>query len=350
VHPIALPANQFERFYRGGARIAALRGEAPRGERMPEDWVASTTTSFGQEREGLSVLPGGPPLRDAIAAAPEAFLGPAHVARFGADPAVLVKLLDAGERLPVHSHPGRDFARRHLGPAFGKTEAWLVIEAEPGATMALGLRADLPADELARWAVEQDTDAMLAALHTVPVAAGDALFVPAGTLHAIGAGVLVVELQEPTDLSVLLEWRRFGLNTGDAHLGLGWPTALASVDRSAVDPDAFRARPREQRPGVRALLPAAADPFFRAEELRPGGGTVELEPAFAVLVVVEGGGALATEGGDGVALARGMTVLVPFAAGATQVTGDLRALRCLPPLPGSISPTEPPAALAGADG
>ena len=63
---------------------------------------------------------------------------------------------------------------------------------------------------------------MLAALHELPVTAGDALLIPAGTLHAIGAGILLLELQEPTDFSVLVEWRRFGVNSGAEHLGLGW--------------------------------------------------------------------------------------------------------------------------------
>ena len=104
--PLLLPPNQFHRFYRGGARIDALRG-APAGEDgRPEDWVGSTATAWGSEDEGLSRLEDGR-VRDAIRADPEAFLGSDHVARWGADPALLVKLLDAGERLPVHYHPGR---------------------------------------------------------------------------------------------------------------------------------------------------------------------------------------------------------------------------------------------------
>ena len=104
------------------------------------------------------------------------------------------------------------------------------MAADPGAMMRVGLREALDADELARWATEQDAEAMLAALHEVPVRAGDALLVPAGTLHAIGEGVLVVEVHEPTDLSVPLERRRFGMSSGPEHLALGWPLALESVD------------------------------------------------------------------------------------------------------------------------
>jgi mannose-6-phosphate isomerase len=325
--PLVLPPNQFHRFYAGGARIDALRG-APAGEEgRPEDWIGSTTTAFGEQSEGLSRVADGRLVRDLVRADPEALLGPAHVRRFGPDPALLVKLLDAGERLPVHLHPGREFARERLGSRWGKTEAWLILHADPGATVHVGLREPLDADTLRRWVDEQDADEMLAALHELPVTAGGAVLVPAGTLHAIGAGILLLELQEPSDLSVLVEWRRFGVNSGAEHLGLGWGGALAAADRSAADPATFVSEPGER------LLPAAADPYFRAERVRPGGAETAAEPSFAVLVVLEGAGVLRTERGDELALRAGTTALVPFAAGATVVAGELDAIRCLPPDP-----------------
>jgi mannose-6-phosphate isomerase len=325
--PLVLPPNQFHRFYAGGARIDALRG-APAGEEgRPEDWIGSTTSAFGEQSEGLSRVADGRLVRDLVREDPDALLGPAHVSRFGPDPGLLVKLLDAGERLPVHLHPGREFARARLGSRWGKTEAWLILQAEPGATVHAGLREPVDAATLRRWVDDQDPDEMLAALHELPVEAGSALLIPAGTLHAIGAGILLLELQEPTDLSVLVEWRRFGVNSGIEHLGLGWDDALAAVDRSAADPAAFTSG----RPG--GLLPAAADPYFRAERVRPGGGEIECEPSFAVLVVLAGEGTLRTERGDELALTAGVTALVPFAAGTTVLAGELDAIRRLPPDP-----------------
>ena len=321
--PLILPPNQFHRFYAGGARIDALRG-APAGEDgRPEDWIGSTTTAFGEESEGLSRVADGRLVRDLVDADPEALLGPEHVGRFGADPGLLVKLLDAGERLPVHVHPGRDFARSHLGSRWGKTEAWLILDAEPGASVHVGLREPIDAATLRRWVDDQDAGEMLAALHELPVRAGDAILVPAGSLHAIGAGILLLELQEPTDLSVLVEWRRFGVNSGAEHLELGWSEALAAADRTPADPAAFTAAPGR-------LLPQAADPYFRAERLRNG---AECEPSFAVLVALAGAATLHTERGGKLALIAGTTALVPYAAGTTILTGDLEAIRCLPPDP-----------------
>src|SRR5262249_13733802 len=153
---------------------------------------------WNEANAGLTHLEDGRTLRDAVAADPEAWLGPAHAARFGADPALLVKLLDAGERLPVHCHPDRAFSRRHLDCPYGKPEAWVVLEArgdEP--TVRLGFRFDVDAATLAGWVAAQETGTLLAALHAVRVRPGDAVLVPAGLPHAIGEGVFVVELQEP---------------------------------------------------------------------------------------------------------------------------------------------------------
>src|SRR5439155_22539568 len=113
VDPFLLGPNPIHGFYRGGAAIARFRGVPLDDDHAPEDWVGSTTAVFGEDTLGLSVLGDGSLLRDAVAADPEAFLGPEHVARYGADTMLLVKLLDAGERLPVHYHPADAFARSH---------------------------------------------------------------------------------------------------------------------------------------------------------------------------------------------------------------------------------------------
>jgi len=330
--PLVLPPNQLERFYRGGARIDALRGVPEGPDGRPEDWVGSTATSFGSDIEGLSRLADGRVLRDAIRAEPEAFLGPDHVRRFGAEPALLVKLLDAGERLPVHLHPGRPFAREHLGLAFGKTEAWIILEAAPGAAVHVGLREPLQPATLRRWVERQDAGEMLDALNRVEVGARDAVLVPAGFLHAIGEGILLLEVQEPTDLSVLVEWRRFGVQDGSEHLRLGWDLALEAAQRGATEVDGLvHHGDGDAESAVESLLPTAADGYFLAQRVRPDGGSVVLEPSFAILLAERGEGTLRTEHGDELPLRRGDTLLVPFAAGRTTLDGEVEAVRCLPP-------------------
>jgi mannose-6-phosphate isomerase len=315
VKPLRLPPNLLHRFYLGGERIAQLRGTPVTDDHTPEEWIGAVNTSFGESTEGLSRLEDGTFVRDAIAADPQAFLGPEHVARFGTDAALLVKLLDAGERLPVHYHPGRAFAQRHFGGTHGKTEAWLIVDAGPGASVSVGFKNDEDPKTIAQWLQTQDHEAMLNSLHEWPVHAGDAVFVPAGTAHAIGAGILMVEVQEPTDYSILLEHDNFGVTEeAGATLGLGWDTAIQALDTHAYD-----------GPPPATSLPQAADPYFRADRLS-GGAT--LDPGFAILVVLEGEGTLADE-----RIAKGATLLLPHAAGPTELTGDVTVMRCRPPAP-----------------
>jgi mannose-6-phosphate isomerase len=317
---LALPANQPETFYRGAGRIAAFRAVTGLPDR-PEDWVASTTSRFGLGPSGQSVLPDGRLLAEAIAAEPGWWLGPEHVAAYGDNPAVLVKLLDAGQRLPLHVHPDRRFAADHLGSPYGKTEAWVIVSAEPGAVVHLGFARDVGPTELAGWVAGQQVGAMLAATNRVDVRAGDAVLCPAGVPHAIGAGILLVEVQEPTDFSVLLEYEGFALDgPADGHLRLGYDLALQCVDRGSWDADRLATLRGSER-----LLPAAADPFFTAERLRPA-PAASLAAGFSVLVVTAGGGTLAGEH-DRVRVRRGDTLLVPYAAGRLTLTGDVAAVR-----------------------
>ena len=325
MRPVRLPPNPLRRTYRGSGAITRFRGT--RGdEEAPEDWVGSTTTAFGDAELGLSRLETGLLLRDAIAAEPEGFLGPGR-----SEPGLLVKLLDAGQRLPVHIHPDRAFARERLGSPYGKTEAWAIVETHGDAAIWLGFRDHVDETALASWVSTQDAPAMLEALHELRVAPGDVVFVPAGAPHAIGAGILMVELQEPTDLSILLEWQGYAVGGEDeAHLGLGWETALGAVDRSAWPLERLARTVSRVGDGERVpLLPAAAAPFFGGERLRPA-PRLELEPSFAILVVLAGSGRLEGVGGE-LALVRGDTVVVPYGAGATVLSGALDAIRCLPP-------------------
>ena len=319
---LELGPNQIPRFYRGGSRIAAFRGLPPGGDDAPEDWVASTTTVYGQHELGLSRLDDGVRLAHALRADPEAFFEPAHLAAYGPDSALLVKLLDAGERLPLHFHPDDGFAAARLGARHGKTEAWFILDADPGAAVHVGFARDVAEEELAELVDAQDLPRVLDAMHRLPVEAGEAIYVPAGLPHVIGEGILLLELQQPSDLSLLLEWR--GLMTErEAFLGLSRELVLGAVDRAAADLQRLESR-RDAH-----LFPAEADRFFRAQVVTGGD---RLEPAFSVVIVVSGQGELQPATAEPVRVGRGSVLLVPFAAGSIDVIGGCRAVRCRPPL------------------
>ena len=203
VIPAKLPSNQFDHFYRGGDRIGALR-HGPGGPMRPEEWIGSLTTRFGESEQGLSRLPDGTFLKDAISADPEKWLGKEHLDNFGLSIEVLVKLLDPDKRLPVHFHPNKAFSKQHLGLDHGKTEAWIILETTPGAGVALGFNRTQNKTDLLELVKNQDSPALLASLRRTEVSVGDAILVPAGVAHAIDSVIFVLELQEPTDLSALL--------------------------------------------------------------------------------------------------------------------------------------------------
>ncbi|GAA1237568.1 mannose-6-phosphate isomerase [Microbacterium phyllosphaerae] len=325
MNPVLLPSNRpAERFYRGGARISAFRGEDAAEPREPEDWIGSTTTVNGEPELGLTTLPDGRVLRDAIVRDPVAWLGDEHVARWGADTRLLVKLLDAGQRLPVHAHPHDDFAATHLGRAHGKAEAWYILQ---GGTVHVGLRQDVEADDLATLVERQDATTLLGLLHEVEVAAGDVVWVPPGELHAIGAGVLLLELQQPEDLSILLEWGGFAIDgAAVGHLGLGFDLALAAVTTRARSASTLAAL-ISTAPESGSAFPEAADEYFRLERI-PLHGTATVDQGFSIVIVNEGEAEIGAQ-----RLRSGSTLLVPHAAGALEATGAGELLVARPPAP-----------------
>jgi mannose-6-phosphate isomerase len=313
--PVVLAPNLPDTFYAGSGRLANFRG-ADLPDR-PEEWIASTTRRFGQRESGLSVLPDGSILLDAVTADPQSWLGHGDP-----DTGLLVKLLDAGQRLPLHVHPSRDFARSHLASPYGKTEAWIILDAAPEAVVNLGFSRDVAAGELAGWVRDQNVAAMLAATNSIPVGAGDAVLCPAGTPHAIGAGILLVELQEPTDFSIMLETAGFPIAADDALLGLPFDEALSCVTRAA----ASAAQLQQWSTGAPgSLLPPQADPFFRATRASAG----DVLHGFAILVVTEGSGRLTGEWGS-TPVSRGAALVLPFSAGPTRVDGSASVVVCAP--------------------
>jgi mannose-6-phosphate isomerase len=325
---VRLDANQPpERFYRGGAKIDRFRGTAKGPDFRPEDWVGSTTALAGEQRLGLTRLRDGRLLADAIAADPVTWLGPDHLAAYGTSTMLLVKLLDAGQRLPVHAHPDDAFSAAHLHRPFGKAEAWYIID---GGTVHLGLRHDVDRRALADLVRWQDTTALLGLLHEREVEPGDVVYVPPGELHAVGQGVFLLELQQPEDLSILLEWHGFALDGArDGHLGLGFDLALRAVttrERSPAELDRW-ILPAEE--GLSILPPESAQ-YFRLDR-HVVNGSVTIEPGFAIIVVEDGEVKLSTAGGHPRRAGRGSTIATPHGEGWITATGTGTVLVCRPP-------------------
>jgi mannose-6-phosphate isomerase len=338
--PQLLPPNVVPHWYSGGPALARWRALPPVGTSSPEEWVGATVARFGEPSLGLASLADGTLLRDAVRADPVGWLG-----RDDGDPGdtgVLMKLLDAGQRLPVHVHPTRDFAEKHLGCRYGKTEAWYILEAADDAAVWVGWREIVEPERLSALVDTQDTAAMLALMHRIPVRPGDGVMVPGGTPHAIGRGVLLVEAQEPTDQSILLERVNTTAPDDEIFLGLDRDVALSAVESAALA-DIDQLIRHRGADGLASVLPEAAAEFFHMDLLTPH---ADVPAGFAVAVVLAGSGSVKSDHGDAVAVTAGDTLVVPAASGEWHVEGDARLLVCRPGE--SWPPRSTPSARGGA--
>ncbi|MEZ5278741.1 MAG: class I mannose-6-phosphate isomerase [Opitutaceae bacterium] len=216
-----LPPNRVWRTYPGGRLLDRLQGKAaPADTHFPEDWIGSTTRAINPGREteveGIATAIFGPHrvnLRDVIEADPDYFLGEAHTAAYGTNPMVLVKFIDSADRLHLQAHPTAAFARKHLGSPSGKTEAYVILssrETVPDPHIYLGFQRPPRREDLKHWIENQNMEALIGCFDRIPVRPGDAFIIPGGFPHALGEGLFLVEIQEPSDLVVRFEFERSG--------------------------------------------------------------------------------------------------------------------------------------------
>ncbi len=240
--PVPLDHAGARRVYLGGRNIRQLHGcPAPEDDYFPEEWIASVTEAAGADAApgaGLSRLRDNASrtLRDLIASDPVSFLGEPFVQQHGESPGVLLKLLDAAERLNVQVHPSREEATQFWGLPFGKTECWYFLEGRQingqPPCIYLGLRPEVQTEDL-RQAFEQgDSQQVLACMHRFPVKAGETVLVGSGIPHAIGAGCFLMEIQEPSDITLRLErFTSSGVQIPDeiCHMGAGYDAMFSMI-------------------------------------------------------------------------------------------------------------------------
>lgn len=333
--PLRLDPNPAWRSYLGGRELRRFRGmPAADDNHFPEDWLASTVRARNGENaqsedEGISrvTIEGREmALPDLLRGDPAGWWGarPPETCPIDAT-GVLIKLLDSSTRLHIQAHPDADFVARHFGDTAGKTECWYIVATRTDAAYVyLGFQRAPSRDAWARMIRDQDLDAMLACFDRIPVRPGDCYVVPAGTPHAIGEGILMIEIQEPTDWVVRCEFEVGGLRLPEAarYMGLDLDACLNIFDYTGYPPAAVAAR-FGQRPAIIAtgashieekIIDDAFDRFFRLRRLRGTGPARWTGGELMVLIVTKGSGRLAGGAGDHAAPA-GSAWLLP---GATR--------------------------------
>jgi len=213
--------NRVWRSYTGGKVLDQLENKlTPEDTHFPEDWIGSTTQAVNPDRkeivEGIShAIIGDETIRfdELIAQDPHYFLGEQHTEAFNLNPMLLVKFLDSSVRLHFQAHPSAEFAREHLNSNHGKAEGYYILdvrEGTPDPYVYVGFQHPPSRSAFKHMIETQNIDAIEACFEKVPVKAGDCLFIPGGSPHAIGEGILMVEIMEPSDWAVRFEFTKSG--------------------------------------------------------------------------------------------------------------------------------------------
>lgn len=225
---------------------------------------------------------------------------------------LLIKFLDANDRLSVQVHPNDEQAPRYVPGERGKTEAWVILEAEPESCVFAGLKPGIHREELAAALAAGRVEECL---HRLPVRPGDCVFIPAGTVHALGEGVLLAEVQQSSDLTFrLFDWNRLGTDGRPRPLHIEQSLECIDFQRGPVSP----CKPElvDEQGGVRVERLARC-PYFTLRRYR-GAGPLELSTGnrCAVWIVVAGGVRWSEQG----RAERGQTLLWPAATPRGRVT------------------------------
>jgi len=172
---------------------------------------------------------------------------------------LLIKLLDAQEKLSLQVHPPATRAPELRGDP--KTEMWFIADAKPGAELYVGLNRGVTRDEFERRIAD---GSVAQCFHRVPVQAGDAMFLPSGRVHAIGAGLVIFEIQQNSDTTYrVFDWNRAGLDGKPRELHVA--ESLASIDFDDFEPGLVPAR-ETSSPTHRSRL-LVQDPLFSVEQI-----------------------------------------------------------------------------------
>jgi mannose-6-phosphate isomerase len=276
--PLPLAYHPLYRFYEGGSLTRAFRGLPQRPDDWwSEDWVGSCTVANNAgpdgRPQGLSEVDipgiGAVSLLELIEAFPEETVGSAFATRWGATTGVLVKLLSPAGQVPLHAHPSRAWAARHLGSPYGKTEAWILLDT-PGdglepAYAGIGFRPGVDRAAFRDAARRHDRATIRATLHRTTIEPGEVYVAHAGVPHYLGPRVSFIEVQEPSDHIVIPETD--GADDDGATMGLGWDVALDMIDYATADPATTFARARQRQTVLRRQGASSETRLFNADVL-----------------------------------------------------------------------------------
>ena len=308
----------FKDYLWGGTKLRDEYGKKCDLDKVAESWELSC------HKDGCSVVADGEyaglTLPQYIEKAGKAVLG-TDCEKFEYFP-ILIKLIDAKQNLSVQVHPDNDYAMRVEGE-YGKTEMWYVVDCEPGARLLYGFKHEISKEEFRRR-IEDNT--LLEVTNRVEVHPGDVFFIEAGTLHAIGEGILIAEIQQNSNTTYrVYDYGRVGADGKPRQLHIEKAidvTRLAPATRPCGRP---QAKPEAFDGG--SVLPLASCDYFTVKEMEVTSHAALMadEKSFHSLLLLDGSLTLSM-GGEKLEMKKGASVFVPAGSGDYTLTGKGRLI------------------------
>jgi mannose-6-phosphate isomerase len=294
----------------GGDKLKGLFNKPSETETTGESWELSavkgdvSTVSNGSLK-GIS-------LKDLINEQPEAFLGNSVVNRFGKEFPILIKFIDAKQDLSIQLHPNDKLAKKRHN-SFGKTEMWYIMDADPGANLIVGFNKNVEKEE---YKASLKNDSLLDLLNYEKVKEGDTFFINTGKIHAIGAGVLLAEIQQTSDVT----YRVFDFNRKDKNGSLRelhTDLALDAIDYTRKDD--FKVAYNNDKNTINTMVDC---PYFKTNIIdldKDFNQDIAERDSFTIYMCVSGSATIENDFGS-TSIEKGETVLIAASSNALKVT------------------------------
>jgi mannose-6-phosphate isomerase len=308
LYPLKFKPILKERLW-GGTKLKDVLNKPIESEITGESWELSSVE--GDISEVSNGALAGTSLKELVAEQGEALLGKSVVDRFGTEFPILVKFIDAKQDLSIQLHPNDDLARERHN-SFGKTEMWYIMDADPGAKLIVGFNKDVEKGEYIQ-SLEEGT--LLDLMNYEEVSEGDTFFINTGKIHAIGAGVMLAEIQQTSDVT----YRVYDFDRKDKNGNLRELHTSLAVD--AIDyeqKDDFKVDYPNDKDAVNTMVDC---PYFKTNFLdldKTMHQDVSLRDSFTIFMCVGGEATISNDWGSA-SIKRGETVLVAACSNAVEI-------------------------------
>ena len=319
MYPLLLKPDIKERVW-GGSKLRELFKKEIPSDSTGESWEAACHDN------GSSIIINGiyagKSLSEVYASEAQAVLGyePMADEKFP----LLVKLIDAREKLSVQVHPDDAYAKLYENGELGKSEAWYILAAEESASLIVGLKEGVTRDDF----IEALKDGRLEqVLNELPVKAGDVIDIPAGLVHAIGGGIVLAEVQQNSDTTYrVYDWGRVGLDGKARELHID--KSIQVIDFDGRIPTKLASGTVKREEGV-TVTTYIDNQYFKMDHIHINGIYMVKDGVMKLLTCIEGNGQISFQD-EQLRIQKGQTVLIPGSIDGVSITGELTFIGAVP--------------------